>query len=55
MRAGKLVITIVIPEAKIDTTGTKIKDALAKMRDADEITSASGEMTYEEIPERWVV
>jgi len=50
-RKGRFTLSILVEESKIASTKTKIIAALTTMRNNADIESATGQLTYEEVPE----
>jgi len=55
VRKGRFNISILVSEAKIESTKTKMLNALNKLRDDGDIESAEWKLTYEEMPESGTV
>ena len=51
MRKGRFTLSILVEESKIAATKTKIVAALTTLRTNGDIESATGQLTYEEVPE----
>jgi len=55
VRKGRFVISILVPEAKIEPTTTKIIASLNNLKNSGDIESAQWTLTYEEIPQSGTV